>query len=87
MARSGPMGKANQETCLRRFRPRLADVMRKNGLTAASLAEAVDMTRPAVSQYLSGTRIPETVALIRLCRTLNVSADYLLGISDDPTPR
>ena len=84
MARSGPMGKANQESCLRRFRPRLREAMRASGLNESELAEMVDMTRPAISMYLSGRRIPETVSLIRLCRALDISADYLLGLSGDP---
>lgn len=85
MARSGPMGKANQEACLRRFRPRLRDAMKSAGLNVTELAEAMDMTRPAISMYLSGRRIPETVSLIRLCKVLDISADYLLGLSQDST--
>ena len=81
------MGMTNQEPCLRLLRPRLAKRMNELDLSAGQLAEMCDMTRPAISQYLDNRRIPATLALVRLARALDCSADWLLGLSDDPTPR
>jgi predicted transcriptional regulator len=81
------MGVKNQEPCLRLLRPRLAERMRERGLTVYQIAEMCDMTRPAFSQYLNGKRIPATMHLVRIDRVLDCSTDWLLGLSDDPTPR
>lgn len=86
MARSGPLGQAEQEVCLKGFRRRLMDAMKEEHYDANTLAEAMDMTRPAVTQYLNGVRLPNMVALVRVARNLNRSADWLIGLSDTPTP-
>ena len=36
--------------------------------------------------YEKGERIPDANTLAKLCLYFNVSADYLLGLSDEPRP-
>lgn len=50
------------------------------------LAEMLDVTKQAVSQYERGSRKPSIPILESLCDIFNVSADYLLG-KDDVTIR
>ena len=75
-----------QEPCLRLLPGRILRQMTARDLDAAELAEACDMTRASIMYYLTASRTPNSVALIRLSRTFGVSTDYLLGITDDPTP-
>ena len=44
------------------------------------------MTRSAYSSYENRRRLPPADALLLLARYYRTTADYLLGISDDPGP-
>ena len=46
------------------------------------LAGIFGVTRQTVSKWMSGTSIPNIEALVKMANFYNVSADYLLGISD-----
>jgi transcriptional regulator with XRE-family HTH domain len=65
---------------------RLKAVRVKAGYTQESLAELLETDKKAVSRWESGVFTPNTATLYRIAKTLDVSADYLLGLSDDPTP-
>lgn len=65
---------------------RLKAVRVKSGHTQESLAEQLETDKRAISRWESGTFTPNTETLIRLAKVLDVSADYLLGLSDDPMP-
>ena len=54
------------------------------GLSQADLARRAGLQQSALSHYESGTRRPSFTNLKRLCRALNVSADYLIGNSERP---
>jgi transcriptional regulator with XRE-family HTH domain len=58
----------------------------KAGHTQESLAELLETDKRAISRWESGTFTPNTETLVRLAKILGVSADYLLGLSDDPLP-
>lgn len=46
------------------------------------LAAALGVTDNTISYFVSGKRTPNTEQIIKIARFLNVSADYLLGLSD-----
>ena len=50
------------------------------------LAERSGLSQNAISNYERGDREPGSTALAALARALECSADYLLGLTDDPTP-
>ncbi len=54
-------------------------------LTQKQLAEKVNVTHVSISGYESGNRSPDTDTLQKLAEILNVSTDYLLGRSDEPS--
>lgn len=58
----------------------------KSGHTQESLAEILGTDKRAISRWESGTFTPNADTLIQIAKALDVSADYLLGLSDDPTP-
>ena len=50
------------------------------GLTQEEVAQKVGVTRQAIGQILKGTVQPSLKVLIGICKSFNVSADYLIGI-------
>ena len=61
---------------------RINDVLAKKGIMQKELAEHLGVTANTVSYYLSGERCPDIDKLIEISRFLNVSTDYLIGLSD-----
>lgn len=61
-----------------RFRHNLARVMAERGITQASLARTMDVSRVAVHAWIWGTCFPETSRLIKLAQMLNVPIGTLL---------
>lgn len=56
------------------------------GITQAALATAVDLQPGTISNYCNGERTPDAIALAKIAKTLDVSADYLLGFETDSAP-
>lgn len=50
-------------------------------------ADKIGISRAALSYYENGTRKMDIDILFKFCMLFNVSADYLLGISDNPTTK
>lgn len=49
------------------------------------LAQVLNVTDNTVSYFCGGSRIPNIEQIITISQYLNVSSDYLLGLSDAPT--
>lgn len=55
------------------------------GHSQTSLAEVMSITHQQIWRWESGKITPEAPKIALLAKTLNVSADYLLGLTDTPT--
>ena len=66
---------------------RIRDLREDRDLTQKEMAAALHCSQQAYSNYELGQRDIPTEVLIRLARFHNVSTDYILGISNDPTAR
>lgn len=64
------------------FSERLNYAMQIRSFTNQKLGDCLFITASAVSGYRTGKRSPNPEVLARICRELSVSADYLLGLSD-----
>lgn len=64
---------------------KIAALRRKRGMTQDALAEALSVTRQAVSKWEADAALPETGKLLPLARLLGCTADYLLGSADAET--
>lgn len=64
---------------LRRFRTEFK-------LNQETVAEKLELTRQAYSFYEVDKGIPPAHKIVKLAQTYDVSADYLLGLSDEPRP-
>lgn len=62
--------------------------LRENlGWTQEDLAEAVDVAVLQINRYENDKNEPSAEMLSRLATALGCSADYLLGLIDDPMPK
>ena len=59
--------------------------MERKGVNGRQLAEETAATEATVSRYLSGARNPENFEILAsIARFLEVSTDYLLGLTNNP---
>ena len=65
------------------FAERLKNLRDTKGQTQGEVGKAVGKSRESVSKYEIGEREPDTAALASIAKHFNVSADYILGITDD----
>lgn len=55
----------------------------ENSMTQKALADKVDITPSAINQFEKGGKKPSSEVLASIARELGVSADYLLGASEE----
>lgn len=65
---------------------RLTFLRKKKGLTQEELAKIFNMSRSTYAQYEVNRRKPDYNTLKMFADYYQVSIDWLLGLSDDPTP-
>ncbi|KRO22209.1 MULTISPECIES: helix-turn-helix domain-containing protein [Lactococcus] len=65
------------------FGDKLRALRMKKNLTQNDLAARLGIVGASVSSYEKNKQYPSVEVLIQLCQTFDVSADYLLGLSDD----
>lgn len=70
-----------------KFNERLKMLRLEKGLTQKALATRLGVGRTTISEYESGNITPKQEGLLMLSDILNVSVDYLTGVSDDPLPK
>jgi len=65
---------------------KIAALRRERKMRQEDLAGLLGVSRQAISNYEKGERHPDPQMLSRLARLFNVSADYLLDLTDNPNP-
>jgi len=69
-----------------KFAERLKQLRLQHGLTQKELAKVMGVSSSAVGMWEIGRNEPDYKTLKRLADFFDVSIDYLLGKTDDPTP-
>jgi transcriptional regulator with XRE-family HTH domain len=64
------------------FADRLKEALEVNKMSQSELARKIGLTSHIVNRYCSGKAKPSFNALISICKVLDESADYLLGLAD-----
>ena len=67
------------------FSERLSDLRKDKGISLIALGEYLSVTDEAVRLLEKGKRSPSFEVLCSLADYFDVSLDYLVGRSDDPT--
>ena len=63
---------------------RLKEFRKDNNLTQVKLAEILNTVHPTITNYEKGKNLIPTAFLYTICKKYNISADYLLGKTDNP---
>lgn len=69
------------------FPTRLRAIMDELHVTQQDVADAIGKSRQAVGFYANGTSSPDWETITHLARYFNVSADWLLGLSEFTNPK
>ena len=70
-----------------KFGKRLLEVRKQHHETQPDLADAIGTVKSQISEMEKGKRTTTLERFAMICEHYKVSADYLLGLSDDPEPR
>lgn len=65
---------------------RVRELQNHNGYTNRYIADLIGVSENTVSRWANGHRQPGALSLNQLAAVFNVSLDYLMGMTDDPTP-
>lgn len=65
---------------------RVRELREDHDLRQVDVAKILGMSQTGYSKYETGENDIPTSILIRLAGLYNVSVDYLLNVTDDPTP-
>ena len=64
------------------FKERLKQAVFESGKSHEKIRRELMTSKRGLYEWMEGTRMPNTYYLIKLCRCLNVSADWMLGLSE-----
>ena len=67
----------------RKFAIRLQSYLEENKIKQSDLADQCGITRQSISAYIKGKSEPTATVIADIAQNLNLSADYLLGLSED----
>ena len=65
---------------------RIKELREDNDLTQAQIAKILNMSQTGYSKYEVGAHDIPTSILIKLSKFYQVSTDYILGLTDNPSP-
>lgn len=65
-----------------KFCERLAVELKACGLTQKELAEKLNIDPANITNWKKGVNLPSLEVFFELCKLLDVSADYLLGLTE-----
>lgn len=67
------------------FIEKLEIILKEKNITMNKLSKEIGYSQSAISNWKKG-RMPQINVLQKVCKYLNVSADYLLDLDDTPPP-
>ena len=67
---------------MNKFAERLKELREEKGLSLKQLSKETGISDVAIGRWERKVRIPNIEALIVIAKYFNVSADYLLGLTD-----
>ena len=65
-----------------KFTERFNELVTISGKTQVQIAKEINVSKQCVTDYKTGKSVPSIETLYLLCKFLEISADYLLGLSD-----
>ncbi len=65
------------------IKKRLSEEIKNSGLTTIEIAKRIGVSPEMVTQYKTTKKLPKLDTFAKLCKELDVDANYLLGINND----
>ena len=65
-----------------KFNIKLKELRKEKHLTQKQLAQMLDISESCYGGYEQGYREPDFKTLIKICKALDVTSDYLLGLEE-----
>lgn len=65
------------------FQENLRRLIDSRGLSIKALGEELNMTPATLSRYLTGTRTPDLIYVVKISEYFSVSIDWILGLNGD----
>jgi len=65
------------------FKDRFNEILNTCGKSQVEIAKAIGVSKQCVNDYKKGKSVPSIETLYLMCKFLDVSADYLMGLSDN----
>ena len=66
-----------------KFTERFNELVKISGKTQVEIAKEINVSKQCISDYKSGKSFPSLETLCLICNVLEVSADYLLSLTDN----
>lgn len=67
------------------FAERLKLTLKRAGLNALELSEMTGISNSTISTYIRMARTPSIWRVVEIAKVLDVSVDWLCGLTEDPT--
>ena len=64
------------------IKERLKEVIKNSPFSIKEIANKLNVSPEMVTQYCTTKKLPKLDTFAELCKILNVSSDYILGITD-----
>ena len=64
------------------FKERFSETLKFSGISQKQLAGKLGISEGNITNWKKGENLPSVEILFKLCKIFDVSADYLLGLSD-----
>jgi DNA-binding helix-turn-helix protein len=65
-----------------KIKQRLKEEIENSGLTKAEIACRVGVSPEMITQYITTKKLPRLDTFARLCKELDISANYILGLDE-----
>ena len=65
------------------IKKRLGEELKNSGLTTIEIAKLIGVTPEMITQYRTTKKLPKLDTFAKLCKELDLSANYILGLDED----
>lgn len=65
------------------IKQRLTEAINNSHMTKKDIAQQVGVSSSMITQYVNRDKMPDIYTFARLCKVLEVSANYILGLNDE----
>jgi transcriptional regulator with XRE-family HTH domain len=65
------------------IKERLGEELKNSGMTTVEIAKRIGVSPEMVTQYRTTKKLPKLDTFAKLCKELDLDANYILGLTND----